>query len=93
MSRTAGIAIVLVLLGRAVVVYVLCPLFSRSHSAVPRSYQHILVWGGLRGAFALVLVLTLPNTIDERREIVIAHLQWSLSQSLSRASHSPSGTH
>lgn len=72
LSRPAAIAIVLVLLGRAVAVYVLCPLFSRSHLAVGRSYQHILVWGGLRGALALVLALTLPDTVAERREIVIA---------------------
>jgi CPA1 family monovalent cation:H+ antiporter len=72
LSRTAGIAIVLVLLSRAVAVYVLCPLFSRSHLAIGRSYQHILVWGGLRGALALVLALTLPDTVAERREIVIA---------------------
>jgi CPA1 family monovalent cation:H+ antiporter len=31
-----------------------------------------LVWGGLRGALALVLALTLPDTITERREIITA---------------------
>ena len=72
LSRTAGIAIVLVLLGRSVAVYVLCPLFSRSRLAIGRAYQHILVWGGLRGALALVLALALPDTITERREIIIA---------------------
>jgi monovalent cation:H+ antiporter, CPA1 family len=72
LSRAAGIAILLVLLGRAVAVYALCPLFSRSKLAVGRSYQHVLMWGGLRGALALVLALTLPHSIPERSEIVIA---------------------
>ena len=72
LSRPAAIAILLVLLGRAVAVYALCPLFSRTHLAVGRGYQHILVWGGLRGALALVLALTLPDTVAERREIIIA---------------------
>jgi monovalent cation:H+ antiporter, CPA1 family len=72
LTRTAPVAIALVLLGRAVAVYLLCPLFRRSQSAVGRSYQHVLVWGGLRGALALVFALTLPPSIVERREMVIA---------------------
>jgi monovalent cation:H+ antiporter, CPA1 family len=72
LTRTAAAAIVLVLLGRAAAIYLLCPIFSRSRLAVKRSYQHILVWGGLRGALALVLALTLPDTVAERQEIIIA---------------------
>jgi CPA1 family monovalent cation:H+ antiporter len=72
LSRTAGVAIVLALLARAVAVYVLCPLFNRSHLAVGRSYRLVMVWGGLRGALALILALALPNPIAERGEIVIA---------------------
>ena len=65
-------AVLLVLLGRAAAVYLLCPVFSRSRLAVDRSYQHVLMWGGLRGALALVLALTLPGTVSERQEIIIA---------------------
>jgi CPA1 family monovalent cation:H+ antiporter len=72
LSLTAVTAIMLVLLSRAVAVYVLCPLFSRSKLVVRLSYQHVLVWGGLRGALALVLALTLPDTVAERRDIIIA---------------------
>ena len=72
LTSTAPLAIVLVLLGRAVAVYSLCPLFNRSLLAVERSYQHVLVWGGLRGALALVFALTLPPSIVERREMAIA---------------------
>lgn len=72
LTRTAAMAVLLVLLGRAAAVYLLCPVFSRSRLAVDRSYQHVLMWGGLRGALALVLALTLPGTVSERQEIIIA---------------------
>ena len=36
------IIIALVLIGRALTVYLLCPMFSRSHWAVPMAQQHIL---------------------------------------------------
>ena len=72
LTRTAAVAIVLVLLSRAVAVYLLCPLFGRSHLAVERNHQHVLVWGGLRGALALILALTLPDTIAERHQIMLA---------------------
>lgn len=72
LTRTAAAAIVFVLLGRAAAVYLLCPIFSWSRLAIKQSYQHILVWGGLRGALALVLALTLPDTVAERQEIIIA---------------------
>lgn len=65
-------AILLVLAGRALAVYPLCLLFARSHRAVPLPEQHILVWGGLRGALALALCLTLSHSLPFRDEIVIA---------------------
>jgi CPA1 family monovalent cation:H+ antiporter len=67
---TAGIAVVLVLLGRTAAVYPLCAIFFRSKLAVPARYQHILVWGGLRGALGLALALTLPP-IPERVAIIL----------------------
>jgi CPA1 family monovalent cation:H+ antiporter len=67
---TAGIAVVLVLFGRIAAVYPLCAIFFRSKLAVPARYQHILVWGGLRGALGLALALTLPP-IPERVAIIL----------------------
>jgi len=61
---------VLVLLGRTAAVYPLCAIFFRSKLAVPARYQHILVWGGLRGALGLALALTLPP-IPERVAIIL----------------------
>jgi CPA1 family monovalent cation:H+ antiporter len=64
------IAIALVLFGRAVAIYPLAALFSKSSLKVSIAHQHILVWGGLRGALALALALGLPSTMPYRSEIV-----------------------
>jgi CPA1 family monovalent cation:H+ antiporter len=66
----AAAAIVLVTLGRAAVVYFCCALFGRSTLAVPPKHQHVLFWGGLRGALALALALGLPRGVPHRAEIM-----------------------
>ena len=67
---SALIAIVLVTVGRAAAVYPLCALFAGSHWRVPVRQQHILFWGGLRGALALALALALPAAVPERDTII-----------------------
>lgn len=64
------VAIVLVIGGRAIAIYPLCALFSRSSLQVKTSHQHTLFWGGLRGALALALALGLPPEIPQREAIV-----------------------
>ncbi|HTC35394.1 MAG TPA: sodium:proton antiporter [Bryobacteraceae bacterium] len=66
----ALIAILLVTLGRAAAVYPCCALFLRSRQRVPAKQQHILFWGGLRGALALALALALPAAVPERETII-----------------------
>ncbi len=66
------LAIGLVIVGRALAVYPLCLLFLRSRWIVPWRHQHVLWWGGLRGALALALALSLPRSLALRDEIVIA---------------------
>jgi CPA1 family monovalent cation:H+ antiporter len=66
------IAVGLVLIGRALSVYPLCLPFMRSRWAVPVREQHVLWWGGLRGALALALALSLPPSLAIRNEIVVA---------------------
>jgi len=66
------VAILVVTLSRAAAIYPLSLLFERSKLKIERNHQHILFWGGLRGALALALVLGLPPEIPGRAEIVIA---------------------
>jgi CPA1 family monovalent cation:H+ antiporter len=67
----AALAIGLVLLGRAVAVYPLSALFARSELKLDWPCQHILFWGGLRGALALALALAVPASVPERFEIIV----------------------
>jgi CPA1 family monovalent cation:H+ antiporter len=67
----AVIAVLLVTLGRAVAVYPCCAVFARTSLRIDASHQHILFWGGLRGALALALALALPEAVPQR-ELIIA---------------------
>ncbi len=66
----AVIAIGLVTLGRAVAIYPCCFAFSRSSLRVTMKHQHVLFWGGLRGAVALALALGLPSEVPHREDII-----------------------
>ena len=70
-TASAAIAIVLVLLGRMLAVYPLALLVAPTRLKLPGAYQHVLVWGGLRGALALALALALPDSLPERSEIIV----------------------
>ena len=67
---SAGAAIALVTLSRALAIYPCCLLFSRSSLRVTWKHQHVLFWGGLRGALALALALGLPADMPLREEII-----------------------
>ncbi len=71
LSWATAAAVALVLIGRAAAVYPLAALFARTTRAVPWRYQHVLVWGGLRGALALALALSLPNDFPDRDTIIV----------------------
>jgi CPA1 family monovalent cation:H+ antiporter len=64
------IATMVVLVGRAVAIYPLALLFIRSSLRITGRHQHILFWGGLRGALALALALGLPPEMPAREEII-----------------------
>lgn len=64
-------AIILVTFGRAVAIYPVCALFIRSRLKVDLRQQHVLFWGGLRGALALALALSLPDELPHQNSIIV----------------------
>jgi len=70
--RQLPIIVAIVLAARVLTVYPLCLPFIRSRWAVPGPMQHVLWWGGLRGALALALALTVPDSVPLHDDIVIA---------------------
>jgi monovalent cation:H+ antiporter, CPA1 family len=69
---SSAVVILLVVLSRAAAVYPCSLLFSKSRNRVPWPYQHMLFWGGLRGALALALALGIPEEMEGRQQILIA---------------------
>ncbi len=59
-------AIAAVLISRAIVIYGV----ARLGASMPLSWRHILLWGGLRGAVALALALSLPAALGPERGVV-----------------------
>jgi CPA1 family monovalent cation:H+ antiporter len=55
-----------VIIARAIGIFTFVPLLSRvlPVEAIPRSYQVVMFWGGLRGAVTLALALALPTSLD-----------------------------
>jgi len=64
------LAIAAVLLGRILSVYGLTPLSNLFSERIPLRWQHVLVWGGLRGALALALALSLEPAFPYRSELL-----------------------
>lgn len=59
------------LAGRAAI-YPLSLLVNRFGGNVPTAWQHILFWGGLRGALSMALALALDKNIPQRDAIIAA---------------------
>lgn len=70
------IAVLVVLISRAIVVYAMSWLNNRINpkSHISQPYQHVMFWGGLRGAISLALALTLtdffPTAIAEELQVM-----------------------
>ncbi len=65
------LAVLLVLLGRAMAIYGIGLALHWTPARIPLAHQNILFWGGLRGALALALALALPADLPERGEIAV----------------------
>jgi CPA1 family monovalent cation:H+ antiporter len=64
------LAIGAVLLGRLLSVYLLIPISNRFSENIPFRWQHVAVWGGLRGALALALALSLNSEFPYRESVL-----------------------
>ena len=65
-------AIGVVLVGRGLAVYGSGALVWPTPWRVPWQHQHLLFWGGLRGALALALALGLPSDMPLRHVVIAA---------------------
>jgi CPA1 family monovalent cation:H+ antiporter len=65
------LSVLAVLIGRAAI-YPLSLLVNRVGGDVPRAWQHILWWGGLRGALSMALVLSLGRDFPQRERLIAA---------------------
>ncbi|MFB6146963.1 MAG: cation:proton antiporter [Halobacteriaceae archaeon] len=69
-ARLIAVAIPLVLAARAVVVYPIVTAVNQQLTrAIPLSYQHVMVWGGLHASIPIALVLGLPPDFPFQTEL------------------------
>ena len=65
------IAIASIVVARVILVYLVLPAtISKKDEKIDMPYRHILFWGGLRGAVALALSLSLPDNLPDRSLII-----------------------
>lgn len=59
------VAVVVVLASRALIVYVMSTIYNwlRPKRHIPTPFQHVMFWGGLRGAISLALALSLDGRV------------------------------
>jgi CPA1 family monovalent cation:H+ antiporter len=69
--RTVAIAALIVLAGR-LSIYPITWLGNRLGAGVPFRFQHVLVWGGLRGALSLALAISIAPDFPYRATVVTA---------------------
>lgn len=68
--RPLLLAVAAVLAGRAVSIYLLVPASNLIAEKIPLRWQHVMVWGGLRGGLALALALSLDPSLPNRNQVL-----------------------
>jgi CPA1 family monovalent cation:H+ antiporter len=61
------LAVAAMLCGRAAAIFLTAPLIGRMDEPLPKSWQGVLFWGGIRGAICMVLALSLPKDVPLRQ--------------------------
>ena len=59
-----------VLAARLLTVYGLVPFSNLFSTKIPIRWQHVLVWGGMRGALSLALVLSIGRNFPYRDQLL-----------------------
>lgn len=65
------LAILAVLVGRALAVYPLAALAGLMGPSIPKKWRHVMFWGGIHGGVSLALALSLAPTFPNR-ELILA---------------------
>jgi CPA1 family monovalent cation:H+ antiporter len=68
--RATLLTIAAVLAGRALAVYGIVPISNLFSAKIPLRWQHVMVWGGMRGALSLALVLSIPHDFPYRDQLL-----------------------
>ena len=58
------------ILARAALVYPILGLFSTTSEKIPSSWRNVAMLGGVRGALSIVLLASIPSTVEQRDTIV-----------------------
>lgn len=69
--KEIGIGIIAILVSRSVAIYLLSVVVNWLKGEVPFKWQHVLIWGGVRGALPMALVLGLGFGFPQRSELVV----------------------
>ncbi len=70
MWRATMLTIAAVLAGRVLTVYGLVPISNLFSARIPLRWQHVMVWGGMRGALSLALVLSIGKNFPYREQLL-----------------------
>lgn len=67
-----GVGILALFAGRMLAIYPLAALMNGAFkSNLPWSWTHVLVWGNLKGALSMALVMSLPPEVPYRQELLV----------------------